>query len=345
MQVLTASDREQQSTKHVLRPFLDTVQCGDCVTVLRQIPDSYVDTVITSPPYFQQRDYSGIGIGNEAKVDSYIESLMDAFKEIVRITKPTGNIVFNIGDKYQKGNLLLVPYRFALSIIEQFPVNLVNNITWVKRNPTPRQFTRRLVSATEPFFHFVKTSSYYYDRDDFQREKQQSLHRFQHKPSPRLGEKYRKLIQSSSLNEKEKEVANKSLEEVVEEVKLGKLAGFRMKIRGIHAPAFGGQEGGRKTQMEKQGFTIIRINGKPLKRDIIESAVESGNGSGHSAVYPISIIRELIRLLCPPKGIVVDPYMGSGTTLMAAKEEGRSFIGIDINPHYCNYAKKWLCDD
>ncbi len=337
----TAIFNGKKVPKSTADTFLNTVQCGDCLTVLHQLPDSSVDTVITSPPYFQQRNYSGIGIGNEASVKGYIASLTDAFGEIIRVTKSTGNIVYNIGDKYQKGNLLLVPYQFALSITEQFPVRLVNNITWVKSNPTPRQFTRRLVSATEPFFHFVKTTDYYYDRDEFQKSKQTNLN-FHSKPSPRLGGKYRELIKQSSLTQQEKNNAIKSLDGVIQEVKNGDIKGFRMKIRGVHAPAFGGQDGGRKTQMEQRGFTIIKIHGNPLKRDVIESAVESGNGSGHSAIYPLSIIRELVRLLCPPDGVVLDPYMGSGTTLVATKKEGRYFIGIDINPQYCNHAKKWV---
>ena len=65
--------------------------------------------------------------------------------------KNDGSIVFNIGDKYQDSNLLLVPYRFALAATETGLVKLVNEVTWVKRNPTPRQFRRRLVSSTEPF--------------------------------------------------------------------------------------------------------------------------------------------------------------------------------------------------
>ena len=95
--------------------------------------------VITSPPYFQQRDYGG-GMGNETDVNDYLDTLLRLFRECVRVVKDDGSIVFNIGDKYQKSNLLLVPYRFALAATETGLVKLVNEITWVKRNPTPRQF-------------------------------------------------------------------------------------------------------------------------------------------------------------------------------------------------------------
>lgn len=344
----TAIAYQQKNSR--LKPLrTDVVLCGDCAGVLPSIPAASVDAVITSPPYYRQRDYGGSGIGNESSVEEYIEALLDTFAEVLRITKPTGNILYNLGDKYLKSGLLLVPYRFALAVTAKFPVLLVNDITWVKRNPTPRQFKRRLVSSTESFFHFVKSDQYYYARDEFMNdsdERQLPL-RFSKnaKPGARLGQKYRLLLEDSSLTSAQKKRALLALEEVIEEVKSGKLESFRMKIRGIHAPAFGGQDGGRKIQMERHGFTIIRINGEKMKRDVIETAVGGSNGSGHSAIYPLPMIRELVRLLSPPGGIVLDPYAGSGTTLVAARRESRNFIGVEINPRYCKYAEQWLAED
>ena len=317
--------------------LIDTIQCGDSAFLLKQLPSNSVDFVVTSPPYYLQRNYNGvnIGVGHEKTVNAYIDSLLEVFDEVVRIVKDTGNIVYNIGDKYLNSSLLLVPYRFAISATTRFPVRLINDITWVKKNPTPRQFDRRLVSSTEPFFHFAKGEDYYYDRDSFYNTAET---REQHKPSSRLGEKYRGLIQESDLSDELKSKANESLDNVIREVKQGKIQSFRMKIRGIHAEAFGGQEGGRKSQMEKNGFTIIRIHGREMKKDVINSTVESIPGNIHSAVFPLSIIRELIRLLCPKGGVVLDPYIGSGTSAVAAIEEDRHYIGVDLDPLYCDFA-------
>ncbi|NPA34303.1 MAG: site-specific DNA-methyltransferase, partial [Chlorobi bacterium] len=113
--------------------------CGDAAEILKQIPSNSVDLVITSPPYYKQRDYGGIGIGNEKTVEEYIDSLMVIFKECVRVVKNTGSIVFNIGDKYENGNLLLVPYRFAIEATKRTNVKLINEVTWVKLNPVPKQ--------------------------------------------------------------------------------------------------------------------------------------------------------------------------------------------------------------
>ncbi|MCY4062029.1 MAG: site-specific DNA-methyltransferase [Chloroflexi bacterium] len=307
------------------------VICGDSDTELSTLAARSVDLVVTSPPYFQQREYGAEGLGNEETVEQYLESIMTTFAKVVRVMKPTGNIVYNMGDKIIDGSMLLVPYRFALNVLSDFNLRLVNDITWVKSNPTPHQFSRRLIASTEPFFHFALGSDYYYDRKAFQR----AGRRRRSKPTKKLGSKYRDLIDSSTLSQTEKEGAHRALDEVIYDVRKGKIHSFRMKIRGIHAPAYGGQEGGRKMRIERYGFTIIRISGQPLKRDVIENPVESLPGNGHPAVFPVKVIRELIRLLCPESGTVLDPYLGSGSTMVAALLEGRSCIGIDISRDYC----------
>ncbi|MDE2777632.1 MAG: site-specific DNA-methyltransferase [Chloroflexota bacterium] len=307
------------------------VICGDSNAELARIVPRSVDLVVTSPPYFQQRDYGAEGLGNEETVEQYLESIITTFAKVLRVMKPTGNIVYNMGDKIIDGSMLLVPYRFALKVLEDFDLRLVNDITWVKSNPTPHQFSRRLIASTEPFFHFALGRDYYYDRKAFQRagRKRRS------KPTKKLGAKYRELIDSSTLSQSEKDGAHRALDEVIDDVRKGKIHSFRMKIRGIHAPAYGGQEGGRKMRIERYGFTIIRISGEPLKRDVIENPVESLPGNDHPAIFPVEVIRELIRLLCPEDGMVLDPYLGSGSTMIAALLEGQSCIGIDISRDYC----------
>ena len=112
---------------------IDQILCGDNLELIQKLPDCSIQLVITSPPYFQQRDYGG-GMGNETEVDEYIDTLLCLFRECVRVVKDDGSIVFNIGDKYEDSNLLLVPYRFAIAATKTGLVKLVNEITWVKRN-------------------------------------------------------------------------------------------------------------------------------------------------------------------------------------------------------------------
>ena len=302
--------------------------------VIPRIPDSSVDLVVTSPPYYQQRKYGSAGLGNEKTIDEYLDNIVDTLGRVVHKVKPTGSIVYNVGDKIIDGSLQLVPYRFALRVVDELGLRLVNDITWVKRNPTPHQFDRRLVSSTEPFFHFALSGDYYYNRAAFQPQEKAR----RNKPTAKLGSRYRELIDTSDLTGGERAAAHKALDDVVAEVHNGAIHSFRMKIRGIHAPAYGGQDGGRKMHIERDGFTIIRISGQRIKKDVIESTVESLPGNGHPAIFPVSIVREIIRLLCPEGGHVLDPYLGSGSTMVAAYQEGRSCTGIEISKEYCDMA-------
>ncbi len=254
-----------------------------------------------------------------------------------------GSIVFNIGDKYQDSNLLLVPYRFALAATDTGLVKLVNEITWVKKNPTPRQFSRRLVSSTEPFFHFAKSDHYFYDPKAFLAEPRepQPLNK---KDNSKVGQRYFELIEESDLSKDEKSLARIELTEVIQEVKRGKTKSFRMKIRGIHAPPFGGQMGGRTLQLKNRGFTIIRIHGNKLKRDVIETPVAAVKGNKHPAIYPVELIEEFLHLLTPASSVVLDPFMGSGSTAVACKNLDRHYIGFDINTDYCEYARQRVSD-
>lgn len=168
---------------------------------------------------------------------------MEIFRECVRIIKPTGSLIFNIGDKYENSNLLLMPYRFAIAATEQCGVTLVNNVTWVKTNPTPRQFKRRLVSSAEPFFHFVKSQDYHYHLDEFLKPLDPQKPNGNSGTGENVGKKYFTLIDQSNLTAKQKEMARTALQEVIKEVQNGEIQGFRMKIRGIHSEPFGGQDG------------------------------------------------------------------------------------------------------
>jgi site-specific DNA-methyltransferase (adenine-specific) len=319
--------------------ILNKIITGDCNEELKKIPNDSVDCIITSPPYFCQREYGGGGIGNEQKVEEYIENLVAIFKECVRVIKPTGTIVFNLGDKYIDGNLLLVPYRFAIEAQKINKVKLLNELTWVKVNPAPKQCLKKLIPATEPFFIFIKNDDYYFNRDAFLDYKD-NLCGYKKKTSKDVGKKYFELIEQSELSTEEKKQAIKELNEVIIEVLQGKIESFRMKIRGLHALPYGGQAGGRLTQIENKGFTIIKIHGNSMKKDVIESNVETIKGNIHPAIYPEFIIQEILKMLTKERDIVLDPFLGSGTTAVVAQKLKRNYIGIEIHSEYVNYAEK-----
>jgi len=324
----------------MIQNYLNKIICGDCLATMKEMPDNSVDLVITSPPYFQQREYGSGGVGNEYNVEGYIDNLIEIFRQSVRVTKKTGTIVFNLGDKYIDGNLLLVPYRFAIEVQKLNIVKLINELTWVKVNPAPKQCSKKLIPATEPFFIFAKTDDYYFNRDAFLEYRDIIFNGNKKKAGNDVGKKYFELIEKSDLSNEEKLQAKKELTEVIMDVKHGKLESFRMKIRGLHALPYGGQAGGRLTQIENKGFTIIKIYGNSIRKDVIESNVETIKGNIHPAVYPEFIIQELLKLLTKENDIVLDPFLGSGTTAVVAQRLKRNYIGIEIHSDYIEYAKK-----
>lgn len=329
----------------MINNFLNKVIQGDNLEILKTIPNNSIDLVITSPPYFQQRDYGNGNneIGNENTEKEYLNNLLNVFQECVRVTKETGTIVFNLGDKYINGGLQLIPYKFAIQVLEKENVFLVNNIIWNKLNPTPRQDKRKLVQATEPFFVFAKTKKYKFKMDDYLKHLD-ILNKKRSRATNGIGEKYFELIENSDLTYSEKENAKRELTNAINSVLKGEISSFRMKIRGIHKLAYGGQSGGRNNQINNNGFTIIKITGNKLKKDIIESPVENTKDINHTAVYPLYIIQELIKLLTDVGDIVLDPFNGSGTTCVAAKILHRNYIGIEINPEYVKLAENRLLE-
>jgi len=323
---------------------MNKIICGDAVTELKKLEKESVDLILTSPPYWEQRKYTkddSREIGKEKNIVDYLNSLEMVFDECLRVCKRTGSIVFNIGDKYVKGDLQLIPYRFAIRMKDRHApaLKLINDITWVKSNPTPRQYKKRLISATEPFFHFVKYEHmFYYNQEAFFEEDKPA----KSKVTPKKGEGYATKIQNSDLTPKEKLNALIALTKTVQEVRDGKITDFRMKIRGIHKKAFGGQAGGRNNQIDKQGFTVIRMYGNKLKRDVIESSCANTKNIDHPAIFPLTLVKEVVKLLSKEDNIVLDPFCGSGQVCLASKSLNRQYLGIDLNSYYCDMTKKRL---
>src|SRR5436189_4986548 len=100
-----------------MEPYRNAILCGVAAEVLRTLPPEVVDCVVTSPPYFRQRDYEGSEqqVGLETSPDEYVERLVAVFREVRRTMKPSGTLWLVIGDKYAGGDLLGMPWRVALA--------------------------------------------------------------------------------------------------------------------------------------------------------------------------------------------------------------------------------------
>ena len=137
------------------------VLIGDVLEKLKQLKESniLVDTIITSPPYWNQRDYGmSKQIGNERTAEEYIANMLDVATALKSVLKDNGSFFLNIGDKYTDKNLNMIPFRLAIAMQSNGWV-LRNVIIWYKPNHMPSSIKDRLVNTWEPVFFFVKATA------------------------------------------------------------------------------------------------------------------------------------------------------------------------------------------
>lgn len=141
---------------------------GDACEMLKGIEDESIDCVITSPPYYNLRDY-GVDnqIGVEKSVEEYIESLLEVFSEIKRVLKPIGTFWLNLGDTYRNKHALLIPHKVAISLQNDGWI-VRQDLVWAKTNPMPEPAKDRCVRAHEYIFLLTKSKKYYFDYEAIQ---------------------------------------------------------------------------------------------------------------------------------------------------------------------------------
>lgn len=176
-----------------------TIYTGDALECLRQLPDKCVQCCVTSPPYYNLRDYGVDGqIGLEDTPEKYIEKLVDVFGEVKRVLKNDGTCWVNIGDSYAAGgrgenrhhrekmsiktsigqslgpkkptgdlkkkDLIGIPWMLAFALRSN-GWYLRSEIIWHKLNAMPESVTDRPSKAHEQIFLLSKSQKYYYDAD------------------------------------------------------------------------------------------------------------------------------------------------------------------------------------
>lgn len=149
--------------------IIDTVIHGDARIVCERIADGSIQSIVTSPPYFGHRKYTGddaseLEIGRESSVDEYVNSLVSAFESLKPKLSESGLLWLNIGDTYRDKLLLGVPWRVAFALIDKGWI-LRSDIIWKKPNAMPSSVTSRPTTDHEYIFLFSKSKNYYYDAD------------------------------------------------------------------------------------------------------------------------------------------------------------------------------------
>lgn len=138
------------------------IMIGDVIEQLQELPENSVDTIVTSPPYWQQRDYGEEGqLGLEEDSEDYVEKMVEVGKELRRVLKDSGSYFLNVGDKYIDKDKQMIPFRLA-NAMRQEDWAVRNVICWYKPNHMPSSIEDRFTNTWEPIFFFVPDDKDYY---------------------------------------------------------------------------------------------------------------------------------------------------------------------------------------
>jgi DNA modification methylase len=295
---------------------------GDAMEMLRQCADASIDCCITSPPYWGQRSYENGGIGLEANHETYMANLLDITKEIHRVLKVTGSFWLNMGDTYHNKSLIGMPWRVALQLMDTQNWTLRNSIIWNKHKGGLDSSHDRLRNVHENIFHFVKSAKgYFYNDQAIRSNPRQTVVKKGAVISATgvSGVSYKRKIElSTALTDQEKKNAFAALEIVLKRIMNGEISDFRMIIRDVHRATHSDKEqvSGRAKELIEKGFYFLFYNPNgTLPSDVWDIIPEdSQKRDTHYAAYPEDLCRIPILATCPEKGIVLDPFCGTGTT-------------------------------
>lgn len=301
----------------------NTIINGNSLEVLKSLPDNSIDCCVTSPPYYALRDYGCDGqIGLEETPEKYIERLCDVFCEVRRILTPEGTLWVNIGDSYNG--------------------NKVGNTEIVKnkRVSESNDFHKKLWSGAKPkdligipfMLAFALRSQGWYLRQDI----------IWCKPNPMPESvtdrctKSHEYIFLLSKSQKYYFDYEAIMEPCADQERNNFQSGSR--ANGINKDRNDNDLGERSkiwqpkvigNQKARNKRDVWTVNNKPCKE-------------AHFATYPFELIKPCILAGCPENGIVLDPFMGSGTTAIVARSLNRNYLGVELNPEYIKIAHKRL---
>ncbi len=312
---------------------------GDALEKLTALPDRSVDCVITSPPYFRLRDYDAHGqLGLEAHVDEWVDELARISEQIARVLVPTGTFWLNVGDSYAthpregaaRKSLLMAPERLALRL-QQDGWIIRNKIVWAKPNPMPTSVLDRLNTTYEIIYVLARQSRYFLDLDAVRVP--HATPKIPASTGPRRSQRHETWRGPNTDTAtglaalKANGIVGHPLGKNPGDVWTIGTGGYRSAHHAIYPVRLA-------ERMVTAGCPEARCTRcrLPWKRRVIRGL---GRVAARSALEP--------SCLCTTgsePGVVLDPFMGSGTTAVAAEALGRDWLGIELNPDFAAAAQQ-----
>jgi len=318
--------------KQVANPFsgvVDGILCGDALEVLRTIPDESVHCCVTSPPYWGLRDYGVDGqLGLEATPEEYVARLVEVFREVRRVLRDDGTLWLNLGDSYATG----------AGKVGDCPSGGKQGARWrgegskhdygigpvsqPNRMPIRGLKPKDLVGIPWRVAFALQADGWYLRSDII-------------------------WAKTCCMPESVRDRPTKAHEYIF---LLSKNKRYYYNCEAIKEPA---QDWGARDRKPGSAFVDGTTGRSPQSGGNDCDFAFSGRNKrsvwtvtpkpfpdAHFAVYPPDLIRPCILAGCPPGGTVLDPFFGAGTTGLVAKQEGRHYIGIELNPDYVTMAEE-----
>ena len=302
---------------------MNTIICADALDGLKVLEDESVDMCVTSPPYYGLRDYgTERQIGMEESPQEYVKNLTEIFMEVYRVLKPTGTLWLNIGDSYAgsgKGPMSLAVAGNGKNKTLYEKNKRVQEVpkTWAGIKP------KDMIGIPWMLAFSLRENGWYLRSDIIWKKRNCLPESVKDRPT--------KCYEHIFLLSKEKKYYYdyKAIQEPLMDVSKARYK------RGRSA---------NSKYVGQQGITQVRENFSDFdqefrrKRDVWAVSTNTYKMDEHFAMYPEKLIEPCILAGCPKGGIVLDPFFGSGTTGAVSKRLGRQYVGIEINPKYCEKA-------
>jgi len=305
---------------------------------IQQLPEESIQTVVTSPPYFRQRDYGCADQwGQEETPREYIVHLVDLFRALRRVLKKDGTIWLVLGDSYasrsfgplpgsqknvqhelpsptqgpiKRKDLLGMPWMAALALRSD-GWYLRQDIVWYKPNPMPESVKDRCTRSHEYIFMFSKSEKYYYNHLAIAAS----------------------ISNATRLRMKQNVAGQKGSNRA-----WGKKNG---PMKAAFTP--GKQDGhGRRYQGFNERRAASQSQAMLANRKSVWRIATAMSKEDHFATFPAAIPNLCIKAGSREGDVVLDPFAGTGTTLLQASILGRRYVGFELNPKYVSIAKRRL---
>ena len=290
---------------------INTILQGDTLTELKKLPDESIDSCITSPPYWGLRDYGVDGqIGLEKTPEEYVVKMVEVFREVKRVLKKEGTCWLNLGDSY-------ATTKVGNTETRKNSTRVTNSF----KKEKPESLKSKDLVGIPWRVAFALQADGWYLRQDIIWAKPNPMPESVTDRCTKSHEYVFLLTKSPKYyfdNEaiKENTITNDNSNRDRDNSKLNNTPG-RTKMAGL-----------KTNNYEKRNRrSVWTINTKPFRE-------------AHFATFPEDLIMPMVLAGCPKNGLILDCFMGAGTTGVVAKKLGRNYLGIELNEKYVKMANE-----